>query len=412
MDTYDNQTQSGFYYTVNITVGTPPQSVVAIIDSGSSNLILNSPNTQWCQDGNCTTFGAYNASASTSSKWVDDLMNVTYAYNNLEGSWVLDDVHFGGQTLSQFPIGTANVSSNSVSNIWGVGYLVGVVEGVPANDTTLQAMVNSGLIKSASMSVYLNQTGSKTGSIIFGGLDTSLYTGDLHILPIVPEDDIYARVAVNLTSVSLTNLENSTSTVSNTTVTVVLDTGTADLKVPTEIAQYVQEAFNVTLNITVDGLNYALCDCSLVNSSGSVTFGFGSAQIDVPMNSLVASPPALAFEEFGVNPSLLPEGFCLFLVNALSEELATNGLAYLLGDPFLANAYMVFDQDANEVGIAQANFKPGKSNILEISSGTNGLNSTLYSNGTTPSAGSAESNRVQPWWTLASMTIAALLFSI
>lgn len=341
------------------------------VDTGSANLILNSPQSAWCQSGNCEAFGSYNAASSKTEKWVDDEMQIQYEVAAENGSWVLDDVHFAGKVIPQLSVGTGNGTSTNPQNFWGFGYLPPSIfsVGIPSNDSTLRSIANAGLTNSASMSIYLNETGSTTGSILFGGLDTSLYTGDLQTLPIVPRDGVFDRVAINVSSISLINGTSSTTMRSELPARMVLDTGNFDIKIPFPIAQDIQSAFGITTQIPVAGLNFSLCECSLADNPAIVSFGFGSVNIKIPMKSLVLDPPAAALEGFGVNPSSIPAGSCLFLINSFPDEIVESGeFPFILGGAFLSNAYMILDVDAQEITLGQANFHPGPSHIQEIAS--------------------------------------------
>jgi hypothetical protein len=181
------------------------------------------------------------------------------------------------------------------------------------------------------MSIYLNVTGSTTGSILFGGLDTSLYTGDLQTLPIVPRDGVFDRVAINVSSISLINGTSSTTMRSELPARMALDTGNFDIKIPFPIAQDIQSAFGITTQIPVAGLNFSLCECSLADNPAIVSFGFGSVNIKVPMKSLVLDPPPLPWKVSESIPARYQQGLVysssipsptrsLSLVNFLSSS--------------------------------------------------------------------------------------------
>jgi hypothetical protein len=123
---------------------------------------------------------------------------------------------------------------------------------------------------------------------------------------------------------------------------------------------------------------------------------------------------------------------CLFLINGFKDELVeSGGLVYILGSAFLANAYFVSDEDSREVGLAQANFKPGPSNILEIASasgGIAGISNSTSANGTgkpggTPSptggavpsaipTGDAKAWQAPAGWIVAAAGVFGLLLSM
>jgi hypothetical protein len=67
------------------------------------------------------------------------------------------------------------------------------------------ALKNAGLIDSYAFSLYLDDWGSKTGSIVFGGVDTAKYHGDLITVPVAssPSTNLQTAWAVMLDGVSL-----------------------------------------------------------------------------------------------------------------------------------------------------------------------------------------------------------------
>lgn len=67
------------------------------------------------------------------------------------------------------------------------------------------ALKKAGLIDSYAFSLYLDDWGSKTGSIVFGGVDTAKYHGDLITVPVAsfPSTKLQTAWAVMLDGVSL-----------------------------------------------------------------------------------------------------------------------------------------------------------------------------------------------------------------
>jgi hypothetical protein len=156
-------------------------------DTGSSDLIVNSPNSAFCKSGECI-FGAYNTDNSSTATLVSKTMGqpdpISYLVGEAQGDWFEDVVAIAGQSIPNFTLGIADLTSSLSQNILGMGYPSGGTN--PANQSTVGAMVKAGLIKSASFSVYLNSLASSLGSVLFGGIDTSKFLGSLHSYPIVP----------------------------------------------------------------------------------------------------------------------------------------------------------------------------------------------------------------------------------
>jgi hypothetical protein len=71
--------------------------------------------------------------------------------------------------------------------------------------TVIESLVSAGLTERAAFSLWLNDLNAGIGSILFGGVDTDKYTGDLISLPIVTDSytNMKDRYLVTLTSASV-----------------------------------------------------------------------------------------------------------------------------------------------------------------------------------------------------------------
>lgn len=216
-------------------------------------------------------------------------------------------------------------------------------------DNFPQALVKAGYIKSAAYSLWLNDLKTHQGSILFGGVDTSKYTGDLQTLPIVPTYGQYGELAVTLTGMSLQKDDsNKTYGPSDLPVYVVLDSGSTVNILPDSIADSIFEDVGAKYN---SSSGYATVPCRLRGENYNLTYTFSGVDITVGISELVLSPT-------GDNQST-----CM-----LGIVHAGKGMT-ILGDPFLRGAYVVYDLANNEISLANANFNPGKETILEIGIG-------------------------------------------
>ena len=94
------------------------------------------------------------------------------------------------------------------------------------------------------------------------------------------------------------------------------------------------------------------------NTVGNITFNFSGINITAPVAELQ--------RDLGYG-----SGQCSFDIQATNSN-------YILGEPFLRSAYVVFDLDANEIAIAQTVFNAtAASNILEITNSSSGGNGTF-----------------------------------
>ena len=373
----NEQQKNGFFYNINITIGTPPQTVSVNFDTGSSDLVVNSPSTAFCKSGGCI-FGAYDTNKSSTatlvSKDLGQPVPISYLVGEAQGDWFTDDVEIAGQSISNFTVGVADLTSTLPQNILGMGYPAGGTN--PANQSTAGAMVKAGLIKSASFSVYLNSLASSLGSVLFGGVDTSKFLGALHSYPIVPfANNEYLRLQINISSVSISGDKNVPSTTSDP-ITVMFDSGEFAINLPQDFVNKVWDTYHVEGVKISDNppTTVGVCNCTLANSTSTLDVGFPGLNISVPFNSIVVEPSPLLLAAFN---QTLPDGICLFNINGLDGREAT--LPFILGDSFLREVYYVVDLDSNEIALAPMNPNPGSSNILEIAAGMNGLASITSS---------------------------------
>jgi Eukaryotic aspartyl protease len=147
-------------YLANITLGTPPQKLRMHIDTGSSDLWCNSPNSSLCTTrfNKCATSGTYASTASSTY----ELINSNFSINYLDGTgalgdYVTDTIGIGGMTIADFQFGVG-IKSSSPEGVLGVGYPINEVQahndGGSPYDNLPQRMVKEGLIKSNAYSEF------------------------------------------------------------------------------------------------------------------------------------------------------------------------------------------------------------------------------------------------------------------
>lgn len=102
------------------------------------------------------------------------------------GDYVTDTFSIGGTTLDKLQFGIGFTSSSS-EGILGIGYQINEVQvgraGKAAYNNLPAQLVADGAIQSSAFSLWLNDLSASTGSILFGGVDTSKYHGSLETLP-------------------------------------------------------------------------------------------------------------------------------------------------------------------------------------------------------------------------------------
>ncbi|KAL8781712.1 MAG: hypothetical protein Q9203_000153 [Teloschistes exilis] len=350
IETWDNQRT---YYTANLSVGTPPQNVRLVLDTGSADMWINAHNAPFCQplgQGPCLG-GTYDANASTTYRYIDSKFDITYnpqLYGR--GDHASDIVHFGGHVLTgaEFGIGYDSISRRG---ILGLGYTIHEAHPGDPNFKPFsnfpQLMVDQGLIRTKAFSIFLNDRTANTGRILFGGLDTKKYLGVLRAVPIEKINGEYFIFLIQMTGLGISGSSVSKFFHSSLPYKGWLDTGAPLTLLPDALAHEVYAKLGLQYDAS---RGIASVDCNLASSGQSIDFSFGSIKISVPMHELVLPGSTKADGTPGCDLGIAP----------------SNGTFLLLGDTFLRSAYVVFDMNRNVIALAQTNFDATDSQIVKI----------------------------------------------
>ena len=346
-------------YFAECTLGTPAQSLRLHIDTGSSDLWVNSANSSFCSTNTCTG-GTYDGSSSSSYKYVNSYFNISYVDGTgAAGDYASDTLTIGSISLTNFQFGIGFTSS-SQEGVLGIGYTSNEVQvnraGSMAYPNLPQAMVQGNLINTNAYSLWLNDLDANTGSILFGGVNKDKYHGELATVPIIKEYDAYYEFIIALTGVKITDGSTSTSFDSSASLptAALLDSGSSLIYLPDDVT----EAIYNNVNAVYDGqAGVAYVDCSLASNASTLDFDFSGQTIQVPYNELV-----LDVESSDGSPLTFQNGqaACVFGI------APAQGSEPVLGDTFLRSAYVVYDLTNNEISLAQTNFNSTQDDIVEI----------------------------------------------
>lgn len=375
---------TGGSYMATVKVGTPGQTQTLAIDTGSSDVWVLDVSTDACtdpsiqeqyQDGCATTF---DPSKSSSYKDVDpNGFYIQYGDGTAaEGDYITDNLQIGGATIKALEMGLA-YNSTLFTGLLGIGYDLNEASDSPSGQqapfvypSIIDTMVNQSLISTKAYSLYLDDLQASTGSIIFGGVDSDKYHGDLLQIPIVPDTyengtKVYAEFTVALTSFSITGQAGNTTnlTKGEYDAPVVLDSGTTLSYVPTRLATLIYEELNAVDDTQNSGLVFV--DCGILTNAPKTTFNFGfggsnGVSIQVPVDEMVFDLSGLFSLDGYSTPELPFSNACALGINGQDQE------PFILGDTFLRSAYVVFDLKNNAIAIAQTNFNSTTSSIVDF----------------------------------------------
>ena len=218
----------------------------------------------------------------------------------------------------------------------------------------------SGIVRSSLPS--LTATGSDQGNILFGGIDTKKFVGSLSVLPVQLNAVTrqYDTFTVALSGISFSSSgQEAPISIGSRALPVILDSGTTLTLLPDQVATQIFDGIGV-LSTESYG-NVIPCNTDVRDAKFSFQFGGRSGPtIQVGLDEFIT--PLVLID--GSEAPSFDSGAkaCSFGIMAAGNK------PLLFGDTFMRSAYVVYDLENNQIGIAQTNFNTTESDIQEIGS--------------------------------------------
>ncbi|CAH0047381.1 unnamed protein product [Clonostachys solani] len=347
-------------YTVELSIGTPPQKTLVQLDTGSSEMWVNAncsaAPTALNQKALCDKVPVYKVNDSSTATGPLGSSQIQYGVGEqLTGvrfNYYKDTVNISGIEIKEQIFGVAWASANVPIGILGLG--PDLDRGFALNEShplVLDTMAQSKAISSRVYSVGLGGADEAEGSLIFGGIDKGRYTGSLEKLPIVKsrggksrqvpqaqlpiplqskETNRLIRLTVDLAALSIHGKGKSREYDISNQTNVLLDTGYTMSKLNQKLAEQIYTDIGAKLD---ESLGYYVVDCSVRDVDGGLDFKFGNKTITVPFHEFIFTA----------------EGIC-----AAGLEPVEDDQQQVLGLSFLRAAYVIFDWDNENAHLAQS----------------------------------------------------------
>ncbi|PSK33727.1 hypothetical protein C7M61_005191 [Candidozyma pseudohaemuli] len=307
-------------YLLDLKLGSNHQPVTVILDTGSSDLWVYGTSDAGAQGGTYdVTSSSYNK--KTGEEFFISYLDGSYAKGDYytdgfaleDGNTLLKDLQFAvvssGETNSQGILGVADKNQEATDTKY---------------DNLPWALQKEGVTPKASYSLYLGSEAEGKGSIIFGGIDTEKYEGELTKYPVAGSRGLALNVESADIGGKTIQLDKE----------ILLDSGTSLNLWPQELIDAVGKELNGNY---LQGFYFVDCDQP---TDKHLTFDFGQNKIDVSYQDLVWKS----------------QGYCLLGVQPGDDTL-------IFGDVFLRSAYVYYDLSLHEISIAQAKYSDA-SNII------------------------------------------------
>jgi hypothetical protein len=243
------------------------------------------------------------------------------------------------------------------------------------------SLAKSGAINSVAYSLWLNdlskmnpsvtdRTGtqltislsdSPTGNVLFGGIDTTKFEGNLARLDILENQErkVFDEFVVQLSSMSIESDDSCDIDLVESPLPVLLDSGTTNTVLPDDIFRQLKTILGAT---HIDQVPDLVVPCNLGTDGMIFSFQFQGEQgpkIRVNANQFATRFPDPIFFDSGPNEG---NEACALGVESADDDIP------ILGDTFLRSAYVVHDLVNNQIGIANAKFNVTESNIVPFTS--------------------------------------------
>ncbi|GAA6008892.1 hypothetical protein JCM11491_003822 [Sporobolomyces phaffii] len=341
----------GSLWAGEISVGTPPQKVSVVFDTGSADM--------WVADSSVDAgLSTYNVNASSTSKPTPDRFGILYGDGStVSGPLYQDTVTVAGLKAENAYVAAATTVSSQFYN-GAIDGILGMAYPSISNSgekTIFDTMHEQGLVERNLFSFQLGD--DDEGEVYLGGSDSSRFEGSINYSPVTTPAywTIKGSVGVNGQGPTLDD------------VSMIIDTGTTLVIIPPTQAAALYK--NVpTAKKWKD--SFYIYDCGV---EWTAQFSFNGQDYTIPSKYL--------------NLGLTEAGSKWCVSGIAAQEMGLGGSTMLVGGVFLRTVYSVFNFEKNAVGfapLAGKNYQVSAPTSVESTSSSTATSSSISS----PSASS------------------------
>ncbi|EAR83040.1 eukaryotic aspartyl protease (macronuclear) [Tetrahymena thermophila SB210] len=304
------------YYYVNLQIGSPPQNFKLSVDTGSSDLWVQSID---CKESSCVKHQRFNYTASNTFKKTDRNFSIHYLGGDVKGNVSQDKLTFGGFTINDYCFGMAYQSSTLFQQVSFDGILGLAFTSISSikSPTVIDMLYQEGKISENSFSIYLSsKQNTNESELILGGFNPIYAETEFKFYPIYKD----YQYVLKGNYLKFNNLKIDVSTV-------IIDSGTSTISGDENILGPIAQAFPSTI------------DCYNITGFPSIFINFD-----------------------GDDYELLPEDY-IYSYTYKGVLNCRLGIKYfqlknpgqiILGDTFMRKYYTYFDKTNNRIGFAKA----------------------------------------------------------
>lgn len=316
----ENDNNDGYYGTIGI--GTPPQSLIVMFDTGSSDLWVPAMHRQ----GN----NFFDAQESSTRIPTDYTFQASYGAGEVVGNFCQDTVSIGPIKLEDFAFGEARNTSR-LANFEGMPFdgILGL--GFPSLSsspglTFMQALLRWGHLAEPVFGFYLGR--GSPGELVFGGVDSRHVASNFTFIEVAER---------GYWGVDLDGIKVGGAKVPLIAGTAIVDSGASLLVGPPRDVEVIASLLGATV---VEDDYVAPCG----TASQNISFMLGGSEFFL-------SKEDLTIEQEG--------SFCMLGIRGVELDLGEP--TWVLGDIFMRKYYVQFDWGKGRIGFATAAARSGAS---------------------------------------------------
>lgn len=172
-------------YVGEISIGTPPQSIPVIFDTGSANLWVTS---SLCKSFSCASHKSFSRSSSSTFNKIGLNVEVTFGTGQIQGEINSDTFTLGNIKIPDQKFGEI---LNEIGDVFAAGKFSGILglayPSMAAYNQTpvFDSMIEKKLLTNNIMTFHYSFNENTNGQITIGYIDKTKYIGDIHYYDVV-----------------------------------------------------------------------------------------------------------------------------------------------------------------------------------------------------------------------------------
>lgn len=330
-------------YVGRVGIGTPPQYLDVIFDTGSSNLWVTSC---LCESEACKMHDCFGSLDSSTYKEVGYDVQVKFGTGNIEGfisqdTFTLGPLKIRGQNFGEITLETGDVFHTArFSGIMGLAFpALSAYDFTPVFDNIMA----QDLLDETMFSFYFSKLPVQQSALFFGAPDPEFYVGNITWVDVAKQFYWETR----LTDIELDGVPQKFCEHTDNGCKIVFDTGTSLVTGPYDAIETLLDRFHIDP------------DCEDIGHLPTMTFIVGGTRFHLEPEDyvMVSSRPdgENGADQKHCKPGLMP-----------LDVPPPRGPLWILGDLFMRKFYCIFDRKRNRIGLAYSRQNPANAEIQEV----------------------------------------------